>query len=268
MIINSRSSSGSTSAYASAVASRSLDRSQQGAKSYHQTSAKGYDSVNLSDTSTSYSNYIANAARFFPVRPGMNADALILGASQPGAASSSKDKTFSEVADDARTRLDKKYEYMASSGTPFNDSDQDRNALMGELDRRSLNSIATDKTGLFTTEERYSAKALMQQQSRLASGFYSGPAEEKSNWKDPFINNPAGRARAALDFLNNLSIEEKNAPEWLPQHRALEAALSQAAHCDIKEPTPGSIQTLSEILAGEDSRLGHFNNLAEILQKD
>ena len=180
----------------------------------------------------------------------MNADALVLGVANPGAVSSSKDKTFAEVATDARKRMDEKYALMKASDKPYTGSDEDRNGLMGDLDRRSLNAVATNEGGLFTAEEQASAQALMRQQGRLATGYYSGPADQQKNWKDPFANDPYGRAKAALDFMNNMSPEEKAKPEWLSQRLSLEAALNQSQGSELD---PAKKKT------------GHFPNLAEIL---
>lgn len=213
--------------------------------------AKTDDAVSLSKKSTDYSGSIGNNTPFFPVRKGMNADALVLGVTQPGAVSSSKDKTFPEVAADARKRMDDKYAQMKAGEKPYSGSVEDKNALMGDLDRRSLNAVATNEGGKFSSDEQEAAKALMQQQERLASGHYSGPEDQKKNWKDPFANDPIGRAKAALNFLDNMSPEEKTKPEWLSQHQTLQDALTQYGKDDA--------------VAGGKKKDGHFNNLAEIL---
>lgn len=209
------------------------------------------DSVSLSKKSTDYSGSITNNAPYFPVRTGMNADALVLGVTQPGAVSSSKDKSFADVAVDARKRMDDKYAQMKASDKPYSGTVEDKNALMGDLDRRSLNAVATNEGGKFSTDEQVAAKALMQQQARLASGHYSGPDDQKKNYKDPFANDPVGRAKAALNFLNNMTPEEKAKPEWLTQHQTLQDALNQYDKGDTA--------------AGGKKKDGHFNNLAEIL---
>jgi len=250
MIIASTSTNAAMSAYTSAVDAKAAADAQKRVTQDDQAKPQNDDSVSLSSTSTEYSNSIAGNAPFFPVRSGMNADALVLGASKPGAISSSKDKTFAEVAADARKRMDEKYALMKASGKPYTGSDEDRNALMGDLDRRSLNAVATNQGGKFTAQEQASAQALMRQQARLATGYYSGPADQQKNWKDPFINDPYGRARAALDFMDNMSPEEKAKPEWLSQHLSLEAALNQSSSLDPAEKKTGHFHNLAEILAG------------------
>lgn len=212
------------------------------------------DAVSFSRTASDYSRAIGSNAPYFPIRSGMNADALILGASKPGTVSSSKDKTFTEVATDARKRMDDKYALMNASGKPYDKSDQDRNSLMGDLDRRSLNAVATNKDGKFTAEEQDAAKGLMRQQSRLATGYYVGPDDQKKGWKDPFNNDPVGRANAALSFLEGMSPEEKATPEWLSQHQTLQAALAQVDQTDPTRAAPKKhFPILAEILAESGS---------------
>ncbi|KJZ36911.1 MULTISPECIES: hypothetical protein [Pseudomonas] len=251
MITVSTSTNAAMSAYAAAVDSKSANTRQQvGQDETAQIQTSNTDSVSLSSTSTDYNSSIVGNAPYFPVRAGMNADALVLGASKPGAVSSSKDKTFPEVAADARKRMDEKYAQMTASGQPYAKTDEDRNALFGDLDRRSLNAVATNEGGKFTADEQASAQALMRQQGRLATGYYSGPADQEKNWKDSFANDPVARAHAALDFLDNMSPEEKNTPQWLTQHLSLEAALNQSAGSDPADKKSGHFHNLAEILAG------------------
>ncbi|VVO67262.1 hypothetical protein [Pseudomonas fluorescens] len=193
------------------------------------------DAVSFSSTATDYSDSIASNAPYFPVRAGMNADALILGVAKPGAISSSKDKTFADVALDARKRMDEKYALMKDSGKPYDNSMADRNALMGDLDRRSLYAVATNEGGHFTKDEQAAAQEVMRQQAQLATGYYVGPEDQKKNWRDPFANDPVGRAKAALSFMDNMSPEEKATPQWLSQRNTLQTALDQATAADPVE---------------------------------
>lgn len=212
------------------------------------------DSVSLSSTSTAYSSAIATFSPYFPVRTGFAADALVLGVAQPGAVSSSKDKTFPDVALDARKRLDEKYALMKNGGKPYDGSDADRNALLGDLDRRSLYAVATNAGGQFSSEEQAAAKAAMRQQERLATGYYSGPADQQSHFTDPYANDPVGRAKAALAFLESMSPEEKSTEQWLSQHQGLTDALAQVGTSDATTATDdGHFPNLSEILADTDS---------------
>lgn len=236
MYVNSSSSSSSAliAAYSSAASSKA-GNAQGNSASVSADATQNDDSVSFSGTATDYSAAIASNAPYFPVRPGMNADALILGAAQPGAISSSKDKTFADVALDARKRMDEKYALMKDSGKPYDNSPLDRNSLMGDLDRRSLYAVATNEGGQFSKEEQASAQELMRQQAQLATGYYVGPQDQKKNWRDPFANDPVGRAKAALNFLDNMSPEEKSTPQWLTQRATIQAALDQATAADPVE---------------------------------
>ncbi|WP_433766108.1 hypothetical protein [Pseudomonas putida] len=236
MYVNSSSSSSSAliAAYSSAASSKAGNAQGNGA-SQSADPTQNDDSVSFSGTATDYSAAIASNAPYFPVRPGMNADALILGAAKPGAISSSKDKTFADVALDARKRMDEKYALMKDSGKPYDNSMQDRNSLMGDLDRRSLYAVATNEGGQFSKEEQASAQELMRQQAQLATGYYVGPEDQKKNWRDPFANDPVGRAKAALNFLDNMSPEEKSTPQWLTQRATIQTALDQATAADPVE---------------------------------
>lgn len=237
MIVNSSSSSSSALIAAYGTAANTRVDAQGNAADSDQAAGKTQndDSVSFSSTATDYSSAIASNAPYFPVRAGMNADALILGVAKPGAISSSKDKTFADVALDARKRMDEKYALMKDSGKPYDNSVQDRNALMGDLDRRSLYAVATNEGGQFTKEEQTAAQDLMRQQAQLATGYYVGPEDQKKNWRDPFANDPVGRAKAAINFLDNMSPEEKSTPQWLTQRATIQTALDQATAADPVE---------------------------------
>jgi hypothetical protein len=236
MNVNSSASNALIAAYSSATSSRTTDaQSKVADNDQAPDKTQNDDSVSFSSTATGYSDSITRNAPYFPVRPGMNADALVLGVAQPGAISSSRDKTFADVAIDARKRMDEKYAQMKDGGKPYDNSIQDRNALMGDLDRRSLNAVATNEGGKFTQEEQTAAQDLMRQQANLATGYYDGPQDQKKNWRDPFANDPVGRAKAALNLLDSMSPEEKSTPQWLSQRSTIQSALDQAAAADPVE---------------------------------
>ncbi|MGV8921182.1 MAG: hypothetical protein ACOH2R_25975 [Pseudomonas sp.] len=159
----------------------------------------------------------------------MSADALINGVGSPGSVSSSQGKSFADVASDARKSLDANYALMKASGTPYDSSSfQDNNSLFGNLDRRSLYAIASNQGGLFTKQEQASATYLMNQQQSLATGFYTGPPDQEKNFVDPFGDDLVSRAKAGLNFLENVSTEEKSSSYWLTQHQQLSIALQMA----------------------------------------
>jgi hypothetical protein len=240
-------------AYANATAPKISTRSSNDApadQSVDADLAASSDPVSLSRTSTQYSESIGNFARYFPSRSGMSADALSLAVSQPGTVSSSKGLTFAAVASDARKQLDEKYALMKESGKPYDGGETDRNSVMGDLDRRSLFAVATNEGGHFSSDEQAAANTLMRQQERLATEYYSGPEDQQKNFTDPYANDPVGRAKAALAFLESVSPEEKAAPQWLSQHQTLSDALADVG---------------SEVASPNDKDKGHFHNLSEIL---
>ncbi|WP_397453578.1 hypothetical protein [Pseudomonas sp. NA-150] len=193
------------------------------------TNNSATSTVRLSNAASKISQNISSYAPYFPTRPGMSADALINGVSNPGSVSSSQGKSFADVATDARKSLDANYGLMKDSGTPYNSSSfADNNSLFGNLDRRSLYAIASNQGGLFTKQEQASATYLMNQQQSLATGFYTGPPDQQKNFVDPFGTDVVSRAKAGLSFLENVSTEEKASPYWLKQHQQLTSALQLA----------------------------------------
>lgn len=271
----SSSSSALIAAYTSAANTRVADARGNVANSDQAAdNAQNDDSVSFSRTATDYSGSIAGNAAFFPVRPGMNADALVLGVAKPGAISSSRDKTFADVAIDARKRMDEKYALMKDSGKPYDNSVQDRNALMGDLDRRSLYAVSTNEGGQFSKQEQTAAQDLMRQQAQLAAGYYVGPEDQKKNWTDPFANDPVGRAKAALTFLDNMSPEEKATPQWLPQRSTIQAALDQVTATDPVELAKKKhlyLPILAEILQSDsgwfDKKESDENTATDVLNR-
>lgn len=161
---------------------------------------------------------------FAPVRQGYNAWALMSAVSDPGAQSSSAGKTLTETAKAARASMDEKYQAMEDSGTKFNPNaayGSDWNALMGELDRRSLLTIRENVGGLFTTDEQMMATSIMRQQQGLAMGLYSGPTEFASRFIDPFGNDNLGRMKAAAAWMDKVSDDEKQTVEWKQQRNLI-----------------------------------------------
>jgi len=253
MIVNSAPPNALIAAYAASTHSTTADAQKKSAETGQAAdNVLNDDSVNFSGIAAKYINAIDNNAPYFPVRTAMSADTIILGVAQPGAISSSKNKTFVDVAIDARKSMDEKYALMKASGKPYDKSIADRNALLGDLDRRSLNAVATNQGGRFTAEEQTAAQDVMHQQTQLATGYYVGPEDQEKNWRDPFANDPVGRVKAALNFMDNMSSEEKSAPQWLSQRMTLQSALDQYSAADPVE-------------LAKKKHL-HFPILAEILQ--
>ncbi|WP_156907254.1 hypothetical protein [Thalassobaculum salexigens] len=156
-------------------------------------------------------------SRFFPTRDGEPASALAAAVADPGQAGSSSGLSRAEVAADARTRMDARYERMAAEGQPFDAGSfegRDQYTLMVDLDRRSLNAVATNAEGLFSEEEQDIARNIMLQQQGLAMGLYSGPTSQKSAFVDPNPDDTPAQMEAAMSFLDQVSDEEKSSVAW------------------------------------------------------
>lgn len=200
------------------------------------------DQASFSTTAVQMSQTTTAASAQFPGRPGMSTSALSMAAANPGLTSSSKGLSFTQVATDARARLDAKYAQMQASGTPYNSSSyqgRDTHSLLGDLDRRSLYAVSSNKDGLFSKAEQSAASDAMNRQLGIAMGLYD------SNAGATFGADPAKAYRAGLDFLNSVSAEEKNSAGWLAQHIKLEENIASVA----KEEKPTVQKTLFDIIA-------------------
>lgn len=201
---------------------------------------QGADQATFSNLALQLSQASSTAITQFPGRPGFSTAALALAATNTDLTGSSKGLSFAEVASDARARMDDKYAQMQASGTPYNaNSNQGRDtySLLGDLDRRSLYAVSSNKDGLFSEAEQMAATAAMARQHGIAMGLYEGGAA--------FTADPARAFKAGLDFLNNVSAEEKGSAEWLHQHMKLEANIAELE----QQKKPKELLTLFEILA-------------------
>ncbi|WP_122318708.1 hypothetical protein [Pseudomonas cichorii] len=200
------------------------------------------DQTTFSSVALQLSQTTSSASSLFPARPGMSTTALIMAPANPGLATSSRNLTFSEVATDARARMDAKYAQMKASGTPYDHSSyegRDTNSLIGDLDRRSLYAVSSNKDGLFSKAEQQSATDAMNRQQGIAMGLYDSHAAST------FTANPVRSYEAGLAFLNSVSPEEKGSVAWLQQHMNLEAGIAALR----KEEKPEIPKTLFEMLA-------------------
>ncbi|WP_159043610.1 hypothetical protein [Sphingomonas sp. STIS6.2] len=187
------------------------------------TSATNSVTVQISPQALAASNPTGSTAvtyygQFFPARAGYRSDALAMAVGSPGAESSSAGKDSKTVATDARASMDKIYADMKSSGKPFNinsNEGEDWNALMGNLDRRSLNAVVTNSGGLFSKDEQMIAQSVMTQQMALASGSYAGPTRLASKYVDITGADPAAYQRNMMKFLDQVSPDEKASGNWV-----------------------------------------------------
>ena len=176
---------------------------------------------------------IATYRSFFPAREGFDTTALAAAAIDPSSVSSSADKSIDEVAADARARMDAKYLSMQGSGQPFGWASvegRDRNALFGDLDRRSLLAVRENVGGLFSSQEQEAARSLMSQQQGLGMGLYSGPTSQQARFHDPYAESLVSRFRAAAAWLDSVSVDEKRTGEWIQQRSAVSGSLRNALY--------------------------------------
>lgn len=164
---------------------------------------------------------------YMPVRPGYSSTNLALAVTDPSAEPFSSGLTKAQVAEAARKAIDARYAQMAEEGKPFDFNSfegVDSYSAFGDLDRRALNAIHTDRSGLFSEREKAIAGSLMSQQQGLAMGLYAGPTRLKGTFDhSPAVLNPGPEAfmrlaKATVEWLDKLSHDEKTtSPIWVEQ---------------------------------------------------
>lgn len=147
-------------------------------------------------------------------------------------ATSGEQKSFGQVASDARASMDAQYATMKASGKPFNwDRGSDWSTLMEGLDRRSLYAIRSNEGGQFTKDEQVIARTLMGWQEGAAMGLQSKSGtfvSSTSNFSDSF--------KSGIHFLDSVSSEEKSSVEWAIERASAQIAYESAAETERKIP--------------------------------
>lgn len=225
-------------------------------------------------------------AQFFPTRDGKPATALALAVTNPGAVSSSAGKSFAEVADDARARLDAKYAEFNASGSPFDFNSfegKDWYSLVGDLDRRSLYAISSNKGGQFSDTEQRIAQNVLGQEAKLASGYYNGPTRLAEAYVPPggLISisadpiNPrvvAASAKALVQYLDGVSDEEKSSVSWAYGRASAQASYEtiieglgqQPDNLDSKSPLAKLIADALKTIKGNLQRGTTYGSIASL----
>lgn len=113
-------------------------------------------------------------------------------------------KPFSAVALDARAALDAGYQRLGRTAD-FETPGAQLSDVVGykDLDRRTLYAIASNQSGIFS-----------QQEMDVARFFMGKQIEAVSVAADPTRTNPAAIYKATIDFLDNVSPEEKASLDW------------------------------------------------------
>ncbi len=232
------------------TAANALEASTANPGTIAASTASGYSSTVTLSSAGQQSNALSNYyAQFFPSRAGMTSDALVRSVISPGSVSSSQGKTLTDVAIDARSRMDANYATMKASGAPYDANSQgnvDTVSLMGNLDRRSLYSVSENVGGLFSEQEQKAASSLMTQQLSLAMGKFVGPEGSQAEFIDPYVGDETARNLAGAKFLAAVSGDEKSSIAWSHAKEPIETALRTAALKErVAKPLPNLFDLLS-----------------------
>jgi hypothetical protein len=136
-------------------------------------------------------------------------------------------KDFSTVTADARTALDGLYKAAKVSG-PLDDSGKLTIGLTS-LDRRSLFAIATNNAGKFSAAEQ--AVAGNELGNRFAAALAPATATAQ------LTGNFSGIYKAALDYLDGASGEEKATASWATDRAAVVKGVQATAQDPTKAPS-------------------------------
>lgn len=147
-------------------------------------------------------------------------------------------KSFAQVALDARASMDTQYAAMKASGKPFDMNSwqgKDVYTLMGNLDRRSLYAVKSNQGGQFTQDEQTMATIIMGQQEGLAMGLYTGPTSKAGAYVSPF-NSVSDGFKNGIHFLDSVSSEEKSSTAWAIERAGAQITYENAAEIEHKVP--------------------------------
>ena len=170
-------------------------------------------------------------------------------------------KSFAQVALDARASMDSQYAAMKASGKPFDmDSKggKDMYTLMNNLDRRSLYAVKSNEGGQFTKEERVIAQIIMGQQVEYAMDLPSKAGtflSSSSNFAEGFKN--------GIRLLDNVSSEEKSSLEWAIGRASAQIAYENAAEVENKAPEKlDSEDPIVQLITAAMKAMKHHPNTA------
>jgi len=151
-------------------------------------------------------------------------------------ASASPPKDFATVTDDARSALDGLYAAAKVKG-PIGE-DGKTTIDLSSLDRRSLFAIATNNGGKFTPDEQQVASTELGNRFNTALA----PAAATSKLTGDF----SSLYKAALDFLDGASPEEKATATWSAQR----AAVAKGVQATQQNPTTAPAGIANDPVAG------------------
>jgi hypothetical protein len=156
-----------------------------------------------SDSANSQANTSAPSASSTSISASAASPSDIIAAAQAAAANSAS-YSFSTVAQNARTVLDAGEQQYGKQPNMYTTGSQWQQ-IFGGMDRRSLYAVASNQGGQFSTQEQQTASFFMNKQlSDVVGNVGSMPNE--NDQMNAFGN--------YISFLNNVSPEEKQSPEW------------------------------------------------------
>jgi hypothetical protein len=210
------------------------------------TSTPAYANTSNQTTQRSVSNSVTSIASQQATKtavstdnapPSSSADVVVMLSTQAMNASktaltvTAEQKSFGQVALDARASMDSQYAAMKASGKPFDINKregEDLYKLLGSLDRRSLYAVRSNEGGQFTKDEQDLAQILMSQQQGLAMGLYAGPTSKLASYVSPFSSASEG-FKNGVRFLDSVSSEEKSSTKWAIERASAQIAYESAA---------------------------------------
>jgi len=174
-------------------------------------------------------------------------------------------KSFKQVAIDARAGMDAQYAAMKASGKPFDSNSwegKDWNTVMGNLDRRSLYAVRSNEGGQFSKEEQDMAQSFMVRQQGLAMGLYSGPTSKEGTFKSPFGSLSDG-FKNGIKFLDSVSSEEKSSVEWVVARASAQIGYESVAENERRVPEKlDSENPLAQLITRSMKAMKHHPNSA------
>lgn len=174
-------------------------------------------------------------------------------------------KSFGQVALDARAGMDAQYAAMKANGKPFDmnrGEGKDMYSLMGNLDRRSLYAVKSNEGGQFTKDEQTMALMIMTQQEGLAMGLYAGSTSKAGAYVSPF-NSVSDGFKNGIHFLDSVSSEEKSSEGWAIERASAQITYESAAENEHKAPEKlDSESTIVKLITAAMKSMKHHPNSA------
>ncbi len=162
-----------------------------------------------------------------PYDPNAATNLTLSDAAKAKLASDAATPDFTTVTNDARSALDKLY--AATKVTGPLDSDGKTTIDLSSLDRRSLFAIATNNGGKFTPDEQKVASGELTNRFNVALAPAAAATSMTKNYTVVY--------KAALDYLDGASAEEKATTTWAAQRAAVQKGYDAAKQNPSTAPT-------------------------------